>query len=358
VQFEYLCLLKSFVKRKSVSTQISACIFLKNKVILNGCMLLLVGTVTLAGQNTITPGRYTNPNYFADDVVLVKDNVVYGAAKDWQGNSVNLDMKIFYPDMAYDSLKKRPLIMLMHGGSYWKGSKNEEHNLAIYLAKRGFVAVSINYRLGWNHTVYWTNKWDTTFYMAVYRSVQDSKAALRFLVNKASKYGIDTTRIFIGGLSAGAATALYTAHSSQLNWDEKFPWIRKKLGALDSSTNNLHDKYTLKGLWDMWGGIGDTSYISSASAMQIPIVIFHGTADSIMPYTKSSMTNADMVPFFGGYLIAQRYKHLNGCYQLNIDKGGGHGMGFSYILVADKIGSFYKSLIEGTCRSEEVTICH
>jgi para-nitrobenzyl esterase len=330
-----------------------------NSLILTGLVLLFASLNALYGQDNCTPERYTDANYFRDNVIKSKDSVVFGHATDWEGNDVTLEMRIFYPDMSYDSIKKRPLIMLLHGGSYYLGNKREAYNLAFFLAQRGFVAVSINYRMGWDYSVYWKNKWDSTFYMAIYRSVQDSKAALRFLVHSASRYGIDTSRIFVGGLSAGAATSLYMAHCSQLTWDGKYPWIEKKLGSLDNSTNNLNDKYTIKGIFDMWGGIEDTAYISSASARQVPIVIFHGTADSIMPYTKfNKVGNSKMIPFYGGGLIAQRYKHLKAYYELNTNIKGGHGLGFSSKLIADKIGSFCKSIFEKNCKTSEFTIEH
>jgi acetyl esterase/lipase len=330
-----------------------------NKLIFTGFTLLFASLTALHGQDNCAPERYTDASYFRDAVIKSKDSIVYGHALDWQGNDVSLGMRIFYPDMSYDSVKKRPLIMLLHGGSYYLGNKREAYNLAFFLAQRGFVTVSINYRMGWDYRVYWKNKWDSTFYMAIYRSVQDSKAALRFLVHNASRYGIDTSRIFVGGLSAGAATSLYMAHTGQLTWDGKYPWIEKKLGALDNSTNELNDKCTIKGVFDMWGGIEDTAYISSASARQVPIVIFHGTADSIVPYTKSTkVENSKAIPFYGGFLIAQRYKHLNGCYELNTNINGGHGMGFSSKLIADKIGSFCKSIFDKNCKTSEYTVEH
>ncbi|HXB11051.1 MAG TPA: alpha/beta hydrolase [Bacteroidia bacterium] len=330
-----------------------------NKIALAGLVLLLPWVTPLFAQNPSHSVRYTNANFFDIDNIVIKDSVVYGNAKNWLGNEDTLDMKIYYPDLAADSLKKRPLVVLIHGGSYFMGTKEDACNPACFLAKRGFVTASINYRLGWNSYMHRGNKWDSTFYMAIYRSVQDSKAAIRFLVSNASQYGIDTSKIFIGGISAGATTALYTAYYSQSTWDKDFPWLEKKLGSLDGSTNTLTNKYTLTGVFDICGGIGDTTDLVSADARRIAIMIFHGTADSVVSYSRpKSFEDSRMIPLYGGYLIAQRYNHLNGCYQLFTNPGGGHGQGFYSRLIADKIGVFCKNLFEGTCKPQEFTLEH
>lgn len=323
-----------------------------HKLILMYCLLFLLGTTSMLGQNYCIKNRFTDANYFKDKDIQVNDSIVYGKAKDWKGHKLALDLTIFSPKFLVDSLQKRPLIILIHGGSFIHGNKNNLYKEATSLAKRGFVTASINYRLGWNYKIHnGKKKWDSTFYMAVYRAVQDSKAALRFLVHNASQYGIDTSWVFIGGGSAGAVTSLYTAYYTQTNWDNDISWLCKKLGNIDGASNTLTNVYTIKGIIDMWGGIADTTSISMEKAKHIAMLIFHGTADPIVPYIKSDTTSVLMIQ--GGYLIAQRYKHLGGFYQLNTKINGGHGEDFSSEFIAEKTSTFYKSLFCGTCKSGE-----
>ncbi|MCQ2307587.1 MAG: alpha/beta hydrolase [Bacteroidales bacterium] len=46
---------------------------------------------------------------------------------------------------------------------------------------------------------------------AGYAAIQDAHAAMRYLVENQSVYGIDTSMMFVGGTSAGATTALHLA---------------------------------------------------------------------------------------------------------------------------------------------------
>jgi predicted esterase len=295
------------------------------------------------------PQRYTDSTYFKDTDLAVNNALVYGKAKDWHGATVKLDMDIIGPSLSCDSLKKRPLIVIFHGGGFQFRDNIRTHPLATLLAKRGFIVASVNYRLGVNAM----GKWDITLFEATYRAVEDSKAALRFLVHNASKYGIDTSAIFIGGGSAGGMAAVYSAFYTQHDWDKYYPSFHKKLGNIDSSTNSLRDQYNLKGVLEMWGGIGDTSLITATAASHIAMLIFHGTADTVVPYKKPSDEYIRMVPVEGGYLIAQRYKHLNGLYQLNTVIKGGHAEGFDAKHLAEKISIFCKSLICHNFTSEE-----
>ncbi len=315
-------------------------------------VVILFISITALSQKYCISGRFTKTDYFKDSSITFLNKVVYGSAIDWQGKLKEVDMSVFMPKNNVDSLKKRPLILFIHGGSFNGGSKTSFHNLARLLARQGFVTVSINYRLGW---IIDFGRTDTSFNEDYYRAVQDSKAAIRFLVHNAAEYGIDTSEIFLCGGSAGAITILTDAFYTQKIWDTYFPWLHKKLGATDSSTNKLLEHYSIKGLVSMWGQIRDTTLITSQIAKRIPILLCHGTADRVVAYVKSDTAHYPKLlnPAYGSYLIAQRYKHLGACYQLNTKINGGHGEDFSDNFLAEKIGSFCKSILCSNCKSEE-----
>ena len=90
--------------------------------------------------------------------VLITEDVVYGNAPDlpfiflfeWNTVDIDLDMDIYEP--AGDTEVERPVIVFLHAGAFFSGSNELDDvvSLSISAAKRGYVAVNINYRLGLN----------------------------------------------------------------------------------------------------------------------------------------------------------------------------------------------------------------
>ena len=86
----------------------------------------------------------------------------------------------------------------IHGGGWAGGTKNEARakNICGILANAGYVAVSIDYRLG-------DGAWPTNLF--------DCKNAVRFLRAHAAEYHLDPNRIAVAGGSAGGHLALMVA---------------------------------------------------------------------------------------------------------------------------------------------------
>lgn len=93
-----------------------------------------------------------------------------------------------------------PAIVCIHGGGWSKGERSSQSLLAQALAARGFVTVTISYRLSG----------EAKFPAAI----QDAKAAVRWLRANAVTYGIDPAAIGVTGLSAGGHLAALLATSS------------------------------------------------------------------------------------------------------------------------------------------------
>lgn len=105
-------------------------------------------------------------------------------------NGKSLLADIYFPE---NSSQKDPAIILVHGGGWISGSKENEKFLAQELASKGYIAMAINYSLS-----------DFAKYPA---AVEDIEDALKFLKKYHKKFGLNKKKIAIGGNSAGAQLA-------------------------------------------------------------------------------------------------------------------------------------------------------
>lgn len=190
-----------------------------------------------------------------------------------------------------DHFDKRPVFLFIHGGAFLFGDKQNRLQISITdeLVKRGYVVVSANYRLGCNFAGF------KAVERSIYRGVQDARAALRYLTHYSESLRIDPNKIFLGGSSAGAIIALTTAFMDE---DEKFEVVSDKkepLGNLDDSGNILSDSFKIAGTAALWGAVTDLSIIDNNPT--IPTLLFHGTADEIVPHVDGLPFKNEMGDF-------------------------------------------------------------
>lgn len=103
----------------------------------------------------------------------------------------DLQLDLYAPATTME--ESRPAIVLVHGGGWRYGERENLTALAQLLALRGYVTATISYRLA-----------DEAKYPA---AIHDVKAALRWMRMNADRYGIDPEKIAVGGGSAGGQIA-------------------------------------------------------------------------------------------------------------------------------------------------------
>ncbi|MCD8528743.1 MAG: PKD domain-containing protein, partial [Chitinophagales bacterium] len=229
-----------------------------------------------------------------------------------------------------DTLQKRPLIIHAFGGGFLIGWRTEPviPQMAESYAKRGFVFATIDYRLGFNALD------GQSAERAVYRGAQDMAAALRFLVDNADTYGIDTNAIFLTGTSAGCFSALvngFMEEADRADIPSTYGILLEpdNLGCLQCAGNNNHNnqRVQIHGIINNWGAILDTNYINPTlnPLDNIPVMSFHGTNDLIVPYAQGYPFQLPIFPLVqGSLLIHQRLDNVGIKNRLYPLQGLGH----------------------------------
>jgi acetyl esterase/lipase len=163
---------------------------LKKRLLLAG--LLLGFAIYLPAQlNSHTPTPPTPraaENPLPSDQVSLHQDVEYGV----QGGE-KLLLDIYEPSES--SSRPRPAVVLIHGGGWISFDKSTMRGMGNFLARSGFVAVSVDYRLFHGSE----NRWPA--------QLDDVQRSVRWLRANASKYNIDANRIGSFGHSAGAQLA-------------------------------------------------------------------------------------------------------------------------------------------------------
>lgn len=175
-----------------------------------------VGTATSEPAAT-TPGRYLELVF--DDVTVSTDEV-YATAPDLvTGADVDLHLDVYQP--SGDTLGERPAIVWVHGGGFKGGSKSSLREVATEWAQRGYVTVTVQYRLDPGNRCQEVQDLKVAegdveverlrCATAIDAAQHDTQAAIRWLRAHADELGVDVQRIAIGGFSAGAVTAVNVA---------------------------------------------------------------------------------------------------------------------------------------------------
>ncbi len=256
--------------------------------------------------------RYQNEIF---DEVIKTENVVYGNAPDlpfiflfeWNTVDIDLEMDVYEPNQ--DTVTNRPVIIFIHPGAFFTGNNEVDDmvSLANSSAKRGYLAISISYRLGLNVLSDYSGE------RAVYRGVQDLSAAIRFLRENYLQYGIDRDKIYVWGSSAGSFVGLHSIYTEDNERPESTygGFGDPDLGCINCEGNDYDQDGKPNALISCWGAIGDLDWIDPENT--IPLIMFHGTADAVVPFESGyPFTVGITLPFvYGSSLISERLDDLN-----------------------------------------------
>ena len=137
-------------------------------------------------------GRYAATIY-ADGQIQAITGVQYGSAINYQGVNQALLLDVHLPPPTSPATD-RPTIVLVHGGAFAGGDRSSNTGVAREWARRGYVAVSISYRLD-PRLAMSPRPPGVTQLGAAANAIDDAMESVRFLKANAATYRIDPTRI-------------------------------------------------------------------------------------------------------------------------------------------------------------------
>ena len=266
--------------------------------------LLLLFTSQLIGQSRYIDSLFTP--------VMSQQGVVYGQADalnfpylfETSTSSQDLEMDVYEPQGDVHTM--RPCIVYAHGGAFLFGSRTDVPVVKFCnaMAAKGYVVVSMSYRLGFNITDSASSE------RAVYRGVQDMKAAIRYVKEQATSWGIDTSRVFAAGNSAGSVAAIHTAYFDESERSSiQSTFNTPDLGCSTCSGNTLAHGSIPLAIANLWGAIADTTFIGSNN--NVPMVSFHGTNDdSVFPGHDRPFSSPSFPKMMGSDLLTSRLETL------------------------------------------------
>ena len=249
-------------------------------------------------------------------------------------NGVPQKMDVFYPPAGTPT--PLPVLMFIHGGGWIAGDKTSDVGRQDFprFTRRGYLVVSINYRLGHN-------------LFPVY--VEDAKCAIRHLRANASFYRLDPQRVGVWGHSAGGHVAALTALTD--------PGVWEGTGGYPGFSSQVKAVVTYEAPFDLTGGaqdfettvIGDidrvfgarkveASPINYVTANDPPVMIVHGTLDQSI-YMPQAQKMYDRLVAAG--VTVQFLKVTNGGHYLTAPAKSGTTASPDRRTISKLVGDFF-----------------
>jgi len=204
-------------------------------------------------------------------------------------DTLQLYLDFYTPAQVHDSTI---CVVYVFGGGFIGGHRDGEFEKAYFkqLVDEGFQVAAIDYRLGLRGV----KKLSATHYqpleIAINMATEDAISAIAYLLEHAQELKVNKDWIMMVGSSAGAITSLHTDYAL-CN------------GTLNS--NILPEDFHLAGVVSYAGAIFSSKGKVQYNHTPAPTMLFHGTADGLVPYNKIEFFN---VGFYGTNSIVKRFE--------------------------------------------------
>lgn len=189
-------------------------------------------------------------------------------------DTISLKLHIYKPE-TFNPNETYNCIVFFHGGGWNGGNHKAFRRQSQYLASRGMIAISADYRLYITHN---TTPFD---------AVNDAKSAIRYVRKHAELLCIDPNKISSGGGSAGGHLAAACGNIIGLEEDYEDLTIPSKPNALvlfNPVYDNSKEGY---GYRKMEGRYLEISPLHNITKGAPPTIVFFGTKDKTTPVASS-----------------------------------------------------------------------
>jgi acetyl esterase len=195
---------------------------------------------------------------------------------------VELSLSVFLPQ-GHQASDRRPAIVFFFGGGWAGGTPKQFYQQARAFADLGLVAASADYRVIGKHKI------------TPFECVKDGKSAVRWLRAHAAEWGIDPQRIIAAGGSAGGHVAACTGVIVGHDEAGENPSVSSLPNAM-ILYNPVIDT-TEKGYGAARFSADQVTALSPCHHVHpgiVPTLVFHGTADTTVPYENAERFQRQM----------------------------------------------------------------
>ena len=245
-----------------------------------------------------------------------------------------------------NTLVTRPLVVLVHGGGFSIGKKDNpfEKKFCMAMASKGYAVASIDYRLTRKGKSFGCDCPAREKINTFKAATEDVLLATQYLVNNAPLLKYDSNKLVLMGSSAGAEAVLNTV----------FMQNHPDFDSL--SYKNIQ----FAGVISFAGAVLNSNYITKQTA--VPTLLFHGAEDNLVPYGTAAHHYCDentpgYIILDGSETIALRLSKLNVPYILYGDPNGNHNWANIAYSYTNEISGFLKNVIlDGLKQQSKITL--
>ena len=268
---------------------------------------------------------------------ITRDTYVYAIKGT---DTLHLDL---YVDHSVQVKGKRPVMIYIHGGGFSTGSRKnvaqEIYNR--HLAEKGFLSVSIDYRLalGQDLSLPNGNKYKIKGTEdAVRIANEDVVSATNYILSKANEWQADSSTILISGGSAGAISALSLEYDICNGADY---------------TKALPQGFNYAGVVSQAGAIPSKNDTLVWKQKPCPVWFIHGSKDTTVPFERGVIAGDT---WFGTKYLSPQFDAMKVPHWTYVEKGADHVMAMKALTDnLEEMDKFYRCFIVNKCKTSAYT---